>query len=373
MAAQSSAMRFHFFNLVSQVWHSFLAGQGTTGLGFFSPILVTALSGTVAAAIILALRGKAAVVANWKQNVAIVFVAAVVGNLLWYGPILGWDVIKTVYDDHKSLVEANLTLKAENVKLRKMSLPTPEPLIPKIPKIKPEIVHNQSQAPCELVARPASEIVSRLYVRGLTPPVGSSVTLKPFIQELFYDWSLSLEATCAATAITVSVSFPTSFKDRVRTVPEGMVVSDPEPKWLSHFNEPSRKPDYYLRTAHLNDLAKNAKASITFRHPILLPGKQNVLPETDLTRDFKVTAKSVKVNETPYNSHEQALRLINQMGTLGAWKYSGPDQPAVPIRRDPDMPWPPLVKGEAETTVEVRCTDSPCVNLVMSNQETRHE
>jgi hypothetical protein len=87
-------------------------------LGFISTSAVTAICALIAALIILASRGKDALKQHLKQNVVIVTVAALAGNLFWYGTILGWDVIRTVYDDHQGLVEANGRLAKENERLR---------------------------------------------------------------------------------------------------------------------------------------------------------------------------------------------------------------------------------------------------------------
>jgi hypothetical protein len=111
-------MWHHYTNLLWRSWRFFLAGQGTTGLGFISTSAVTAICALIAALIILASRGKDALKQHLKQNVVIVTVAALAGNLFWYGTILGWDVIRTVYDDHQGLVEANGRLAKENERLR---------------------------------------------------------------------------------------------------------------------------------------------------------------------------------------------------------------------------------------------------------------
>jgi hypothetical protein len=96
----------------------FLAGQGTTGLGFVSTSAVSIISAFIAATFILAFRGKDTLKQHLKQNVLIVATAALVGNLFWYGAILGWDVIRTVYNDHQGLVEANGLLTKENDRLK---------------------------------------------------------------------------------------------------------------------------------------------------------------------------------------------------------------------------------------------------------------
>lgn len=119
-------MWHHFTTLLWRSWHLFLAGQGTTGLGFVSTSAVTAISGLIAALIILASRGKDALKQHIKQNVVIVAVAALAGNLFWYGAILGWDVIRTVYDDHQRLVGAIGGLTQENETLKNPTIKAEE-------------------------------------------------------------------------------------------------------------------------------------------------------------------------------------------------------------------------------------------------------
>jgi hypothetical protein len=103
----------HFLNLLSRSWQRFLAGQGTTGLGFVSPYTVPVISAVCAGALLLLVRGKAAMIAHWRQNLGIVALAAAVANLLWYGPLIGRALVQVVYDDHASLVEQNQTLETQ--------------------------------------------------------------------------------------------------------------------------------------------------------------------------------------------------------------------------------------------------------------------
>jgi hypothetical protein len=94
----------HFINLLHRSWYSFLSGQGTTNLGFISVYTVPIYSAITAGLLILAVRGKSAMIQHWKQSLGIVFGAAVFGNVLWFGPIFAWNIITTVYTDHEALV-----------------------------------------------------------------------------------------------------------------------------------------------------------------------------------------------------------------------------------------------------------------------------
>jgi hypothetical protein len=97
-------MWLHFINLLHRSWHLFLIGQGTTALGFMSPYIVSFFAVIVAGLLVLHVRGKSAMIQHWKQSLGIVFGAALIGNVLWFGSIFSWDLVKTVYEDHDALV-----------------------------------------------------------------------------------------------------------------------------------------------------------------------------------------------------------------------------------------------------------------------------
>ncbi len=226
---------------------------------------------------------------------------------------------------------------------------------------------------CEITATPSSEIVARLRVRSAAPPVGSVVSIKPYAQELFFDWVLTIRGNQAVRDVAVLFSGPTLANDSLRVTPtEIATVSPPIAKWMSGFDEPSRKPDYYLRSVRLS-LQANDVIQMTMRHALMLPDKENRFAESEFDRSFEVKATGCTVLSERYKPHEHATRLFNQLGTLGAWKYFGPTDDPVPIIRNPNMPLPLLSSGEVEATFEVRCTDSPCTNLIIANREIRQE
>jgi|HubBroStandDraft_5_1064220.scaffolds.fasta_scaffold56020_2 hypothetical protein len=93
----------HFLSLIQRVFNNFLAQQGTTTWGFVSNWIPSIISALVAALVILRLRGKQGLIEHWGKNLGIVFASAILGNLLWYMPILGWTLVKTVYRDHEAM------------------------------------------------------------------------------------------------------------------------------------------------------------------------------------------------------------------------------------------------------------------------------
>jgi hypothetical protein len=60
-----------FVNLLSHSWDSFLHAMGTTGLGFFGPLVVFVLTISAALGVIAWAQGKDAMKQHWKQTAAI--------------------------------------------------------------------------------------------------------------------------------------------------------------------------------------------------------------------------------------------------------------------------------------------------------------
>jgi hypothetical protein len=108
----------HFSNLIHRSWQLFLTGQGTTNLGFISVYTIPFYSAIIAGFFILVLRGKSEMIAHGKRSVGLLFGAAVMGNVLWFGPILSWELIKTTYNDHAQLVERVGRMNSERVGLQ---------------------------------------------------------------------------------------------------------------------------------------------------------------------------------------------------------------------------------------------------------------
>jgi hypothetical protein len=110
-------MWHHFVNLMGHSWDSFLRAMGTTGLGFITPVLVFALTIIVTLFVIYFREGRDAMRQHWKETAAITATVTLGVMLLVYGPILFWNVVKTTYDDHESLVEKNKELLDKNKEL----------------------------------------------------------------------------------------------------------------------------------------------------------------------------------------------------------------------------------------------------------------
>jgi hypothetical protein len=108
-------MWHHLISLLSQSGQSFLAALGTTGLGWWvQGIIWFAATEIVTYLVIWGMRGKIAMKTHAAENFRIGFYIWLIVMVCVYGPIFGWKVVKTVYNDHIELVSANEKLVAEN-------------------------------------------------------------------------------------------------------------------------------------------------------------------------------------------------------------------------------------------------------------------
>lgn len=222
---------------------------------------------------------------------------------------------------------------------------------------------------CRISVTATSEAVARIYSRGLAPTTGQA-TYRPYVQELFYDWILTLHASLTTKDVTIVVHDTVPLTDRVRVTPEVADVSESIPKWMSGFTEP-RPPDYYVRTIHLQQIRKSDGAIVVFRRPIKLIDQLSSLSESNFNRSFEVFTNQCGIETHQFDVHEQAIKIFRHLGILGMWRYSGQDQPPLQTKRDPDVPNPPLAPTDVEATLEARCQNDQCDRLLMRQMEVR--
>lgn len=114
-----SPMWQHFLNFIEHSWQSFRSSLGTTSLGFIAPLAVSILSIAITLFIVLRKQGKEAMLKRWKEDAAIALRVTLIVALGVYGPIFLYEgLIKTVYEDHQSLLQANKKLSSINADLR---------------------------------------------------------------------------------------------------------------------------------------------------------------------------------------------------------------------------------------------------------------
>jgi hypothetical protein len=223
-----------------------------------------------------------------------------------------------------------------------------------------------------IAAIASSDIVSRIYMRTNVPLVrpGETITtdLKPFLQELFYDWTLRISTSRdVQSEVVITIRDDAApLDDRIKvTPPDNATVLESVPGWLSGFKEP-REPDYYSRTIRLSMLATTT--IIELRRPIKFPA---LLSERTFSRSYNVKASRCHIETTAYDMHGESQKLLAHFKTLSLWPWLGPKTAPLPTKIDPNIPDSPLMPGEAESTVEARCEDSACAHLTVGNMEAR--
>jgi len=251
---------------------------------------------------------------------------------------------------------------------------SPSPSQPVTPAQPPpeKLLPQKSESPEALTVVIDSEIVSRVYARGPQPPPGvSTATYNPYLQEFFYDWIVRLTPEQDTGKIIVTVKDPVTRNDRIRVEPDIASISNIKPGWLSGFEEPSRKPDYFVRTVRIPSLEKGRNARLIFRRSIQVRDRENEFTAADFTRSVEISAEKCQVKVVAYDQAKQFMVLMQEMLALGQWRYSGKDSPPLPVRLNPDEPLPILYANEIEVTLEVRCADSSCQKITMSQMEAR--
>jgi hypothetical protein len=229
----------------------------------------------------------------------------------------------------------------------------------------------RTEAACKIEAKVRTELVARLYMRGPLPQAPQTeAQYEPTIQELFFDWTLTVAPNMNAGEVGVVLKDSQKPTYRLSVKPESAVVSDVAPTWMSGFSEP-RVPDYYKRVITFRQLEKTAV--ITTRRPVKVAlGKNELDAATFPVSDVEVNPGSHCEVELPENedSQKRFLRLMIQFSTFANWKH-GKDKKPLKIRLDPDEPMPPLQPGEAESTIELRCQDPDCKHLSAGKLEAR--
>jgi hypothetical protein len=195
--------------------------------------------------------------------------------------------------------------------------------------------------------------------------------MEPTIQELFYDWALTLSPNHNAGDVVVDLKDEEKPAYRSKVDPAEATVSDVTRGWMSGFTEP-REPDYYKRIIRWERLSKTA--TITIRRPMKFRlGTDRFDASSFPISGYEVTS-TVGCNVEESNLYEDSqvrfLHLMLQFRSLADWKYGKQQKPAK-ILLDPDVPLPSLQPGEAEATVEVRCKNDPCNEVVVSKLEAR--
>jgi hypothetical protein len=183
------SMWLHFVNLLSRSWDAFLSAMGTTGLGFFTPVLVFALTVIVTLLVIFFREGREKMIQHWRETAGITVVVTVLVMLVVYVPIFTWNVVKTVYRDHADLVSENREIRRQSSRLV-----DPKPKDDEIAQLKSQIVDlkgRQDHVTRPRAALPANhpeppvEALSTLTVEGrLTCSLKEGAPLPEAVQQI---------------------------------------------------------------------------------------------------------------------------------------------------------------------------------------------
>lgn len=215
---------------------------------------------------------------------------------------------------------------------------------------------------CFVEASIRSEVVSRLYARGIVSTEGDQ-SLPVEFQELFYEWSVHLTPTIELPSLVAEIDHLEE-GDLIKTMPDTANLSGPNAKWFSGFPEPARtKGDYYAQTVTFHDLRKRETAFVSLRRRL----EQTSIPDLYVPRlaDMRVARCSTPL--PMYQPGVEALRFSQQAKALANFRYGrqiGPPRP-VPVRNDPGD----LSPNEVQATVEARCKDDECTAVIIGNLE----
>lgn len=158
---------------------------------------------------------------------------------------------------------------------------------------------------------------------------------------------------------------------RLHIDPEGAIICDVSPGWMSGFSEPYA-PDYFKRTIRFEHLMKTA--TITIRRPIRSSLGDNKLDASNFpTSSYEVNSTSpcaLNKSDIYEDATKRFLHLMAQFWSLSTWKYTK-DQKPLKVWLNPDEAMPELQPGETEQTIEVHCKDDACNQIIVTRLEAR--
>jgi hypothetical protein len=228
-------------------------------------------------------------------------------------------------------------------------------------------------AKCKVSADGSSDIVARLYFRGIKPPT-RDVTYEPQSQELFYEWTLAItsDTDVANAAVTIQ---EISLDERLRVTPDNPAISSrSKPKWSSGFTE-HRNPDSYEGIIQIGPLSRDKKTVVVLRYPLnfkLPTGNEParlVMPGSG--RQFEIaTVPPCEIDKTSHDPIAQQELNGGKILALAMQSYKGEGKPPLKIRNSDSTP-PPLQKNEVEATLEYRCENVKCERPIVDHLEGR--
>lgn len=236
---------------------------------------------------------------------------------------------------------------------------------PPQPAQAPSVIYPPpSAAPvCRLKFSTATEPVARLYSRHPIPNA-LKANLSLDFQEMFYEWRSSLTITRTTKLVAVKLNHLTE-SDLITVSPASRSeISDLTPEWFSGFREPARtKADYYSRLIRVSDLASSEKVTISLRRALDVPQISPILA----VRIDDARAENCSAPASNFDENQAASDFNSKAKALAEFRYGqvdGPPHP-LPMGRDPGD----VGKDEVQATIEARCKNPSCTQIVVSHLE----
>jgi hypothetical protein len=111
-------MRRHLFNLLKDSWTSLVGALGTTTLAILVAIITFVFVLALHIAFQRRRQGWKELKGNFNRNIKNALVPTIGANLIIWGILFGFFLVKAVYHDHQLLVAKAASLRAENENLR---------------------------------------------------------------------------------------------------------------------------------------------------------------------------------------------------------------------------------------------------------------
>jgi hypothetical protein len=101
--------------------------------------------------------------------------------------------------------------------------------------------NTTTHASCQLAANATSELVSRIYARGLVPPPGGNASYEPSLQELFYEWTITVMVNRDTQNLALEIHEEKPAEDAsLKAEPESASILGLKETWMSGFEEKNR-------------------------------------------------------------------------------------------------------------------------------------
>jgi hypothetical protein len=217
---------------------------------------------------------------------------------------------------------------------------------------------------CRAEVNISSDMVSRLYSEGAFDPEAREQVFKFVFQELFYEWTLAFTLSEPVHKLSFELHHLQE-DDRASLKPATVgQVSEPIKWWYSGFSEPKRnRPDYFMRTVVLPEVPVGTSVTLIVRRALGRP----VLSANDLITIENLYASDCQIGPTFAPGAQDAEHLQRRAVGLANNVRPNGESTGLPIKLDPGDPG----NHEMQGTLEMRCKDDVCANMVAQQMAVR--